>query len=227
MSFAKHAPPESNRPKKTLGLPASERRDSRNRSRWVVAGTVSDFFFAVIVWIAFGQAVRNRFVSYDDYNYVVLNPKVTHGLTLDGIQWALTHMHASNWHPLTSISHMLDCQLYGLHPWGHHLTNILLHAAAAVLLFLAFRELTGELWPSLLVAAVFAVHPLRVESVAWVSERKDVLSGVFFMLISGPMRVTRAAMGLALSGIASCYFFALGHNVQADTGDTALCSVAA
>src|SRR5437899_7874348 len=83
---------------------------------------------------------------------------------------------------LTTISHMLDCQLYGLQPWGHHLTNILLQVAAAILLFLAFRELTGDLWPSLLVAAVFAIHPLRVESVAWVSERKDVLSGVFFML---------------------------------------------
>jgi tetratricopeptide (TPR) repeat protein len=210
MSFAKHAPPESNRPEKTLGLPASERRDSRNRSRWVVAGTVS-IFLAVIVWIAFGQAVRNRFVSYDDYNYVVLNPKVTHGLTLDGIQWALTHMHASNWHPLTTISHMLDCQLFGLQPWGHHLTNILLHAAAAVLLFLAFRELTGELWPSLLVAAVFAVHPLRVESVAWVSERKDVLSGVFFMLILWAYaRYARGNGARSFRYIAVVLLFALG-----------------
>ena len=210
MSFAKHAPPESNRREKTLGLPASERHDSRKRSHWVVAGTVS-MFLVVIVWIAFGQAVRNRFVSYDDYQYVVLNPKVTHGLTLDGIQWALTHVHASNWHPLTTISHMLDCQLYGLQPWGHHLTNILLHAAAAVLLFLAFRELTRELWPSLLVAAVFAVHPLRVESVAWVSERKDVLSGVFFMLtVWAYARYARGNGARYFRYIAVVLLFALG-----------------
>src|SRR5215471_1038936 len=182
MSVAKHAPPGSDRRKKTLRLRATERRDSPNQHRWVVAGTVS-IFLALIIWIALGQAVRHEFVGYDDYDYVVQNPKVANGLTLDGIQWAFTHVHASNWHPLTTVSHMLDCQLFGLQPWGHHLTNILLHAAAAILLFLALRELTGSLWPSLLVAAVFAVHPLRVESVAWVSERKDVLSGVFFMLI--------------------------------------------
>jgi protein O-mannosyl-transferase len=147
----------------------------------MVTGIVS-VFLAVIVWIAFGQALRHEFVGYDDQRYVVQNPSVTNGLTPGGIQWAFAHVHAGNWHPLTTISHMLDCQLYGLQPWGHHLTNILLHAASAILLFLAFRKLTGNLWPSLLVAAVFAVHPLRVESVAWVSERKDVLSGVFFML---------------------------------------------
>jgi tetratricopeptide (TPR) repeat protein len=140
-------------------------------------------FLAVIVWIAFGKALGHEFVSYDDYQYVIQNPKVTNGLTRDGIQWAMTHVHATNWHPLTTLSHMLDCQLFGLQPWGHHLINILLHTAAAILLFLALRELTGNLWPSLLVAAIFAVHPLRVESVAWISERKDVLSGVFFMLI--------------------------------------------
>jgi tetratricopeptide (TPR) repeat protein len=147
----------------------------------VVTGIVS-VFLAVIVWIAFGRTLNHEFVGYDDQSYVLRNPRVTNGLTLDGIQWAFTHVDVTNWHPLTTISHMLDCQLYGLQPWGHHLTNILLHAAAAILLFLALRELTGTLWPSLLVAAVFAVHPLRVESVAWVSERKDVLSGVFFML---------------------------------------------
>src|SRR5437667_8281692 len=95
---------------------------------------------------------------------------------------AFTHVHAANWHPLTTIPHMLDRQLYGLQPWGHHLTNVLLHSAAAVFLFLALRELTKALWPSAFVAALFAIHPLRVSSVAWVAERKDVLSGVFFML---------------------------------------------
>jgi tetratricopeptide (TPR) repeat protein len=135
-----------------------------------------------IVWIVFGQTLRHEFINYDDDQYVRGNSRITNGLTLDGIQWAFTHVHAANWHPLTTISHMLDCQLYGLQPWGHHLTNVLLHAAAAVFLFLALRQLTGAHWPSAFVAAVFAIHPLRVESVAWVAERKDVLSGVFFML---------------------------------------------
>jgi protein O-mannosyl-transferase len=180
MNVSKHALPGSDRRKKTLGLHATVRRGS-SANGGLVTGLVS-VFLAVIVWIAFGRALGNDFVSYDDLSYVVQNPGVTNGLTLDGIQWAFTHVHATNWHPLTTISHMLDCQLYGLQPWGHHLTNILLHATAAILLFLALRKLTGDLWPSLLVAAVFAVHPLRVESVAWVSERKDVLSGVFFML---------------------------------------------
>jgi tetratricopeptide (TPR) repeat protein len=167
-----------------LELHATERRRSRTHISAVVTGIVS-VLLAVIVGIAFGRALGNDFVGYDDQSYVVLNPRVTNGLTLDGIQWAFTHAHATNWHPLTTISHMLDCQLYGLEPWGHHLTNILFHAAAAILLFFALRDLTGNLWPSALAAAIFAVHPLRVESVAWVSERKDVLSGVFFMLILG------------------------------------------
>src|SRR6266446_4489895 len=135
-----------------------------------------------IVWIVFGQTLRHEFVNYDDDEYVRANSRITNGLTLEGIQWAFTHVHAANWHPLTTISHMLDCQLYGLQPWGHHLTNVLLHAAAAIFLFLALWQLTGARWPSAFVAAVFAIHPLRVESVAWVAERKDVLSGVFFML---------------------------------------------
>jgi tetratricopeptide (TPR) repeat protein len=181
MSFAKHPLPGSDRRTETLGLDSTERRRSRTHGERVVTGIVS-VFLAVIVWIAFGRALSDDFVGYDDQSYVLRNPRVTNGLTLDGIQWAFTHVHASNWHPLTMISHMLDCQVYGLQPWGHHLTSILLHAAAAILLFLALRELTGNLWPSVFVAAVFAVHPLRVESVAWVSERKDVLSGVFFML---------------------------------------------
>jgi tetratricopeptide (TPR) repeat protein len=181
MSFAKHARPGSDRRKRTLELHTTERRRSRTHIGTVVTGIVS-VLLAVIVGLAFGRALGNDFVGYDDQSYVVLNPRVTNGLTVDGIQWAFTHVHASNWHPLTMISHMLDCQLYGLQPWGHHLTSILLHAATAILLFLALRELTGNLWPAVLVAAVFAVHPLRVESVAWVSERKDVLSGVFFML---------------------------------------------
>ena len=107
------------------------------------------------------------------------------GSDAQGIIWAFTHVHCSNWHPLTWVSHMLDCQFYGLSPGGHHLTNILLHTATAILLFLVLRRMTGALWRSAFVAAVFAIHPLRVESVAWVAERKDVLSGLFFMLTIG------------------------------------------
>ena len=149
-----------------------------------------------LVLIVFGRSLRYGFVNYDDSDYVYENPHVTQGVSLSGIEWAFTHVHAANWHPLTTISHMVDCQIYGLHTWGHHLTNILLHAITAVLLFHALCRLAApnggpstlnpqpstSLWPSAFVAAVFAVHPLRVESVAWISERKDVLSGVFFML---------------------------------------------
>jgi tetratricopeptide (TPR) repeat protein len=159
---------------------------------------------AGIVLLVFWPTIGAGFLNYDDNDYVYDNPHVTNGLTLDGIRWAFTHFHAANWHPLTTISHMMDCQLYGLQPWGHHLTNVLLHATAAILLFLALLRLTSRsgsqlstlnpqlqtavidrrysFWASAFVAALFAVHPLRVESVAWISERKDVLSGVFFSL---------------------------------------------
>ena len=135
-----------------------------------------------LVWLVFGQTLRFPFINYDDDDYVYANPQVIRGLSFSGIRDAFTHSHTANWSPLTSISHMLDCQIYGLHPGGHHLTNVLLHGIAVVLLFLALKEMTGTLWRSGFVAAVFAIHPLRVESVVWISERKDVLSGVFFML---------------------------------------------
>ena len=139
-------------------------------------------FLAALVWLVFGRTVHYAFVNYDDSLFVYENPAVTGGLSRDGVKWAFTHTVASNWHPLTTLSHMLDCQLYGLNAGGHHLTNVLLHTASVILLFLVLRQMTGKLWRSALVAAVFAIHPLRVESVAWVSERKDVLSGLFFML---------------------------------------------
>ena len=110
------------------------------------------------------------------------NPAVTRGLNWSGVVWAFTHSVVANWQPLTTLSHMLDCQLWGLNPGMHHLTNVLLHAATAILLFLVLRKMTRRFWPAAFVAAVFALHPLRVESVAWVTERKDVLSGLFFML---------------------------------------------
>jgi len=137
---------------------------------------------ALAVWFVFGQTLRHGFVSYDDNVYVYDNPAVARGLSWNGVVWAFTHSQSVTWHPLTTLTHMLDCQLYGLHPGGHHLTNVLLHTATAILLFLTLRNMTGAFWPAAFVAGVFAIHPLRVESVAWVAERKDVLSGLFFML---------------------------------------------
>jgi protein O-mannosyl-transferase len=123
-----------------------------------------------------------EFVNYDDPDYVTANSNVQSGITKPAVIWAFTTGHASNWHPLTWISHMLDFQLYGLNPAGHHVTNLLFHAANALLLFWVLLRLTGQTWPSAFVAALFAWHPLHVESVAWVSERKDVLSTFFWLL---------------------------------------------
>ena len=144
------------------------------------------------VALAFAQTAGFSFVNLDDTDYVTGNPHVSAGLSWEGTVWALTKTQMSNWHPLTWLSLMLDCSLYDLHPGGHHVTNVLLHAATVVGLFLVLQAMTGgtgsasgTLWPSALVAALFAIHPLRAESVAWVTERKDVLSGLFFVLTLG------------------------------------------
>ena len=140
-------------------------------------------FLVAISVAVFGQTVRYQFVNFDDDLYVYNTPAITAGLTLKGISAAFISQHAHNWHPLTTISHMLDCQLYGLNPGGHHATNVILHAIAVLLLFWVLQQMTNATWRSALVAALFAVHPLHVESVAWVSERKDILSAVFFFLM--------------------------------------------
>jgi protein O-mannosyl-transferase len=136
----------------------------------------------VLVWLVFGQTLWHDFINYDDPRYVYENTTITSGLSISGIAWAFTHIHSMNWHPLTTISHMLDCQLYGLKAGWHHFTNVFLHTIAVILLFIALQQMTGAFWRSGFVAALFAIHPLRVESVAWIAERKDVLSGFFFML---------------------------------------------
>jgi len=148
--------------------------------RWLAASVC--VLLAIITWVVFAQTLRHDFINYDDPHYVYENTKITSGISLSGVAWAITHIHSENWHPLTTISHMLDCQLYGLKAGGHHFTNVLLHTIAVILLFLALQGMTGALWQSAFVAAVFAIHPLHVESVAWVAERKDVLSAIFFML---------------------------------------------
>jgi len=138
---------------------------------------------ALVTFAVFWQVQRNEFVDYDDDKYVVKNPYVQGGLNLKSIEWAFTATRASNWHPLTWLSHTLDCKLFGLNPKWHHLVNLLFHIVNTLLLFLVFKDMTGALWQSAYVAALFALHPLHVESVAWVAERKDVLSTMFWLLM--------------------------------------------
>jgi tetratricopeptide (TPR) repeat protein len=176
--------------------------------RWMVPGVCIGL--AAMVWVVFGQTLGFDFIDFDDNAYITDNPIVQRGLTLPGTLWAFTHVYASNWHPLTWLSHMLDCQFYGLNPGGHHLTNVLLHTANVILLFLILRRMTGCLWRSAFVAALFAIHPLRVESVAWLAERKDVLSGLFFLLtLAAYVRYARHPWSPARYGLVML-LFALG-----------------
>ena len=122
------------------------------------------------------------FVNYDDPQYVTANYDVQAGLTFESIRWSFTATHANNWHPLTWLSHMLDCQIYGMNPGHHHMTNVLFHILNTLLLFFIFKRISESIWKSAFVAALFALHPLHVESIAWVAERKDVLSTFFWML---------------------------------------------
>jgi tetratricopeptide (TPR) repeat protein len=191
---------------------------------WLIAALLALVTIA-LYWPATGHA----FVNLDDDLYVLDNPHVTTGLTSEGLKWAFFRPDVSfgYWHPLTLLSHMLDCQLFGLNPWGHHLTSVLLHALNAVLVFGWLRQMTGATWRSLLVAALFALHPLRVESVAWVAERKDVLSACFGLLAlvfyaryaqvqSQPpesrntFHVSRFTFHVSLFYLLSLSFFALG-----------------
>jgi protein O-mannosyl-transferase len=175
---------------------------------WTVIGVC--VFLAGITLTVFGQTLRHGFSDYDDNVYVYENDTVIHGLTLKGIISAFSYGGSDNWVPLTTISHMLDCQFYGLNAGGHHLTNVLLHTASVILLFLLLRDMTGAMWRSAFVAAVFAVHPLHVESVAWVAERKDMLSGFFFMLtLWAYVRYVRNP-GSLIRYLAVAFFFALG-----------------
>jgi tetratricopeptide (TPR) repeat protein len=178
---------ENHQPQRAADLGSRDRLSDSPASRGVnrVAVFTVCGLLLLAVFVVFGQTVAFEFVNFDDGEYVSDNPHLTHGLTGQSVAWAFTTNRCHNWHPLTWLSYMLDYQFYGPKPWGYHLTNVLLHAATAILLLLVLWRLTGDFWPSAFVAAVFAVHPLRAESVAWVSERKDVLSGLFFMLTLG------------------------------------------
>ncbi len=136
----------------------------------------------VAMFAVYGQLGHAEFVNYDDQGYVYENARVRAGLTSDNIEWSLTAVEVGNWAPLTLLSHMLDCQLFGMESGMHHLMNVLFHMLATLLLYATLKRATGARWPSALVAFLFALHPMHVESVAWVSERKDVLSALFCFL---------------------------------------------
>ena len=148
---------------------------SRSRSIAIVIGLV------VATVAAYARVIHFESVSYDDPDFIA-TPQAQEGLTPQSVRWALTSVVASNWHPVTMLSHLLDVELFGQRPGLHHLTNLVFHVANTLLLFTLLRQLTGAIWRSALVAALFALHPLHVESVAWIAERKDVLSTFFFLL---------------------------------------------
>ena len=150
---------------------------SSKRRNWLAC-----LFLAAATFAVYWPARHFAFVDYDDDDYVFDNTVVRAGLTWPGFVWAFVDQHNCNWHPLTWLSHMADCQFFGVHPGAMHLENVLIHCANSVLLLLLLNSMTNAFWRSAFVAALFALHPLRVESVAWISERKDVLSGFFFML---------------------------------------------
>ena len=174
-----------------------------DRRPWLAAAAL-----ALAVAAIYGQTYHHTFTSFDDDIYILNNPEVTGGLSWKGFVWAFGY-HAANWHPLTWLSHMLDAQLFGLWAGGHHLVSAAIHATNAVLVLLLLRGMTGSFWPSAAVAALFAVHPLRVESVAWAAERKDVLAGLFWLLTTGAyVRYTRRPA--PLGALAVAVLFALG-----------------
>ncbi|MGB7567432.1 MAG: tetratricopeptide repeat protein [Chitinivibrionales bacterium] len=173
--------------KKKQTLPTIDKRKALNTTG-PVSNTLKQkrlaigiaLLLAIVTLIVYNGVFKSDFLNFDDDVYITSNNHVLQGLTLDGFKWALSARYANNWHPLTWISHMMDVQLFKLNPAGHHFTSLFFHILATLLLFGFLRYLTGKLWISGFIAALFALHPLHVESVAWVAERKDVLSAVFW-----------------------------------------------
>jgi tetratricopeptide (TPR) repeat protein len=164
---------------------------------------------AIVTFLAYLPALQSGFVNFDDDRYVLPNPNVQKGLTIAGVKWAFTTFDVGNWHPLSWLSWQLDAQVFGGRPWGYHLTNLLLHVANTVLWFLFWKRFASTVWPAALLAALFALHPLHVESVAWVSERKDVLSTLFWVLTM--LAYARYAEKPSLAGyLLVCVAFSLG-----------------
>lgn len=173
----------SRRPKKVTPPNSSTKgksTDAGSRFDWKAAGVC--LFLVAVIFAVFGQALHFGFLDYDDDQNIYGQPGITSGISPQGVVWAFTHTQVGRWVPLTAISHQVDCSLFSSWAGGHHLTNILLHAFTAILVFLVLRKLTGLLWRSAFVAAVFALHPLHVEPVAWLSGRGELLGGLFFML---------------------------------------------
>ena len=198
----------------------------RAASRVVTGSSFPVWLMAALLVLAttflYWPATHHDFVNYDDTVYVTSNIHVQNGLTLDNIKWAFSNPVSANWHPLTVLSHMLDCQLFSLNPGGHHLTSLLLHSFNTALVFLLFCTMTGAFWRSALVAALFGFHPLHVESVAWVAERKDVLSGFFGLLalffyvryaqstVGSPQSTVRSPQSAIGNYAAALLFFSFG-----------------
>src|SRR6476646_11969306 len=174
--------PLSNHRKHSSGVSGLDSYALGQRANSRVTSILGCLGLVAVTWAVFGQTLAHDFVNFDDHVYVYDNPLVIRGLSTEGIIGAFTQIHARNWHPLTTVSHMLDCQLYGLSAGGHHFSNVILHTISVLLLFLVLKQMTEELWQSAFVATLFAIHPLHVESIAWIAERKDVLSAMFFML---------------------------------------------
>lgn len=173
---------------------------------------------ALLAILAYYPIGKNAFINFDDNQYIVLNPHLRSGLSWEGVKWAFTTFDAGNWHPLTWLSHALDYELFGLTPAGHHFVSVLLHALNVVLLFLVLMSLTKSLWRSLAVAALFAVHPLNVESVAWAAERKTLLSTFFFLVaISVYVRYVRAPAIRRYCVVAGAFALALMSKPQVIT----------
>lgn len=164
---------------------------------------------AAVTLTFYHPVLHNAFLSFDDSLYIVKNPYVQKGLTWETVKWAFSTLYLANWHPLTWLSHALDCQLFGLNPAGHHYVSLLLHAANAILVFFILDAATALVWPSFLAAALFALHPLNVESVAWAAERKNVLS-MLFCLLALLAYTKYARSGKVRPYLWSLFFFALG-----------------
>ena len=186
-----------------MTLPAAESSRSGNTT-WIVA-----FVLVLIVAAVYGRSGGFESLDFDDGEYVFANPAVLEGLSGKSMAWALTAFHSANWHPLTWVSHMLDVELFGPWPGPHHLVNAAFHAANAVLLFIVLRAATSAFWPSAIVAALFAVHPLNVESVAWISQRKSILSTLLLLLSIGAY-VSWTRRGGTRRYLAAATFLALG-----------------
>jgi Flp pilus assembly protein TadD len=205
-----HGPPERSKPMASGAVDRRAAVPAPHQDRWPYGLPAVCGLLLLAVALIFGKTVSYDFVNYDDDRLVCENPVVARGVTAQGVVRAVTTSVAEMWYPLTLISYMLDRQMYGPGPWGYHWTNVLLHAATTVILFLVLRRMTGNLWASALAALLFAIHPLRAEAVAWVSDRKCLLSGFFFVstiaaYVAYARRPFSPARYLAMAGL-----FALG-----------------